>query len=203
MAVSRSRTAHPVTDRPRGLTMGMWGAVLLLVALSTGLAGLATAGLYLHTGQPAWPPPPLERPGSWLAVLAVALVLFGAAVATVADLRLREDARPTPSVLLLTSGATLAAAVVVLARDLGSTGFHWGDHAYASVYVANTATAAVFAAVGVLMVAALLVQRLVGVVDSGRMLEADIVVLYLWWTVAAVVVCLAVAHLLPDPGGVP
>jgi heme/copper-type cytochrome/quinol oxidase subunit 3 len=203
VSVSRSRTAHPVTDQPRGLTMGMWGAILLVVALSTGLAGLATAGFYLHTGQPAWPPPPLERPGSWMAVLAIGLLVLGVAAATVANLRLRGDARPAPSVLLLASGVTLTASAVVLARDLSSTGFHWGDHAYASVYVANTATAAVFVAVGVLMVAALLVQRLVGVVDSGRMLEADIVVLYLWWTVAAVAVCLAVAHLLPDPGGLP
>lgn len=201
MSVERSRTADPVTDRPRGLTMGMWGAVLLIVALTTAVAGLVTAGFYLHTGQPAWPPPPLERPGSWLAVAGTALALAGAVAATAANRRLRVDARPAPSVLLLSSGLLMSASVAVFARDLGATSFHWDEHAYASVYIVLTASALCFVALGVLMVAAVLVQRLVGVVDSRRMLEADIVVLYLWWMVGAVIVCLCVAHLLPDPGG--
>ncbi|MEX1163052.1 MAG: hypothetical protein WEB03_05680 [Nitriliruptor sp.] len=201
MATTRSRTAHPVTDQPRGLTMGMYGAILLLVAMTAGLAGLATAGFYLHTGQDAWPPEPLVRPGSWLAVLATVLCIAGAATATVAAMRLRRDERPAPSLLLMITGFLLTGSVVVLGRDLGATGFHWGDHAYASVYVINTASALVFIAVGILMVAAALVQRLVGVVDSGRMLEIDITVVYLWWVVMAMTVCLAVAHLLPDLGG--
>ncbi len=201
MAVTRSRTAHPVTDRPRGLTMGMYGAISLLVALTMALAGVATAGLYLHTGQEAWPPEPLVRPGSWPAIVATLLCIAGAVAATLAALRLRRDERPAPSLLLMVSGLLLTGSVLVFARDLGATGFHWGDHAYASVYIVNTATALVFVAVGILMVTAVLIQRLVGVVDSGRMLEVDITVLYLWWAVFAVTVCLAVAHLLPDPGG--
>lgn len=201
MASTRSRTAHPVTDQPRGLTMGMYGAISLLIAVTMGLAGLATAGFYLHTGQDAWPPEPLVRPGSWLAVLATVLCVAAAVTATVAAVRLRRDARPAPSLLLMITGLLLTGSVVVLARDLGATGFHWGDHAYASVYIVNTATALVFVAIGILMVAAALIQRLVGVVDSGRMLEIDITVLYLWWVVMAMTVCLAVAHLLPDPGG--
>jgi heme/copper-type cytochrome/quinol oxidase subunit 3 len=201
MSVHRSRTAHPVTDRPRGLTMGTWGAVLLLVVLSTALAGLAAAGLYLHSGQPAWPPPPLERPGSWLAVLGTLLAGAGAGTATLANLRLRRDERPMPSLLLLVTGVLLTGSLVVLGRDIAGTTFTWSDHAYASVYIVNTAIAALFVAVGLLMVGALLIQRLVGVVDGRRMLEADVTVLYLWWVVPAVAVCLAVAHLLPDPGG--
>jgi heme/copper-type cytochrome/quinol oxidase subunit 3 len=199
---TRSRTAHPVADRTRGLTMGMWGAILLLVVLTTGLAGVAAAGLYLHTGQPAWPPSPLERPGAWPAIIAIVLAIAGNLAATAAALKLRADARPAPSLLLLVSGALLTASVVVLGRDIAAAPFHWADHAYASVYVVHTAIAASFVAVSVLMVAALLVQRLVGVVDSGRMLEADITVVYLWWAVPAMMVCLGVVHLLPDPGGV-
>jgi heme/copper-type cytochrome/quinol oxidase subunit 3 len=201
MPATRSRTAHPVVDRTRGLTMGMWGAILLLIVLTTALAGVAAAGLYLHTGQPAWPPAPLERPGSWPAVIAVVLALAGNVAATAAAIRLRADARPAPSLLLLISGALLTTSVVVLGRDIASVPFHWADHAYASVYVILTAIAAFFVAVSVLMVAALLVQRLVGVIDSGRMLEADITVVYLWWALPAMIVCLGVVHLLPDPGG--
>jgi heme/copper-type cytochrome/quinol oxidase subunit 3 len=198
----RSRTAHPVVDRPRGLTMGMWGAILLLVVLTTGLVGVAAAGLYLHTGQPAWPPPPLTRPGSWLAVIAIAVAISGNVAATAANLRLRADTRPAPSLLLLIGGALLTTSVVILGSDIAAAPFHWADHAYASVYIVLTAIAACFLGIGVLMVAALLVQRLVGVVDSGRMLEADITVVYLWWAVLAAMVCLGVVHLLPDPGGV-
>jgi heme/copper-type cytochrome/quinol oxidase subunit 3 len=182
--------------------MGMWGAILLLVVLTTALAGIAAAGLYLHTGQPAWPPAPLERPGSWAAIWSILLCLGGNLAATGAAIGLRADARPAPSLLLLVSGALLTASVVVLGQDIVSVPFHWGDHAYASVYVILTAIAAFFVAVSTLMVAALLVQRLVGVVDSGRMLEADITVLYLWWALPAMMVCLGVVHLLPDPGGV-
>jgi heme/copper-type cytochrome/quinol oxidase subunit 3 len=198
---TRSRTAHPVVDRTRGLTMGMWGAILLLIVLTTGLAGVAAAGLYLHTGQPAWPPEPLQRPGSWPAVWSLVLCLGGNVAASAAALKLRADARPAPSLLLLISGALLTASVVVLGQDIASVPFHWGDHAYASVYVILTAIAASFAVVSVMMVAAVLIQRLVGVVDSGRMLEADITVLYLWWALPAMAVCLGVVHLLPDPGG--
>lgn len=180
--------------------MGMWGAILMLIVLTTALAGLAAAGLYLHTGQPAWPPAPLERPGSWPAVGAIALALAGTIAATAATIRLRADERPAPSLLLLVSGALLTASAVVLGGDIAATPFHWADHAYASVYVVLTAFAAFFVALSALMVAAVLVQRLVGVVDSGRMLEADITVLYLWWAVPAMTVCLAVVHLLPDPG---
>ncbi|WP_052666670.1 hypothetical protein [Nitriliruptor alkaliphilus] len=201
MPATRSRTAHPVVDPTRGLTMGMWGAILLLIVLTTGLVGVAAAGLYLHTGQPAWPPPPLERPGSWPAVIAVALAIAGNVAATAANLRLRADARPAPSLLLLVSGVLLTTSVVVLGSDIAATPFHWADHAYASVYVVLTAIAASLVGVSVLMVAAVLVQRLVGVVDSGRMLEADITVVYLWWAAPAAAVLLGVVHLLPDPGG--
>jgi heme/copper-type cytochrome/quinol oxidase subunit 3 len=202
MPVSRSRTAHAVVEHPRGLTMGMWGTVLLLVVLTTFLAGVTAAGLYLHTGQDAWPPEPLVRPGSWLAVLGALLTAAGTGLTTLAALRLRREERPLPSLLLLTAGAVLTAATFVLARDLSSVPFGWQEHAYASIYVVFTAIAATFVAIGVLMVGAVLVQRLVGVVDAGRMLEVDNVVLYLWWTTVAVPIVLAVVHLLPDPGGV-
>jgi heme/copper-type cytochrome/quinol oxidase subunit 3 len=202
MPVSRSRTAHAVTENPRGLTMGMWGTVLLLIVLTTFLAGVAAAGLYLHTGQAAWPPDPLTRPGSWPAVFGAVLTLGGTFLVTLAAVRLRRDERPLPSLLLLAAGAVLTLATVVLAADLVSVPFGWQEHAYASTYVVMTAIAAVFVAVGVLMVGAVLVQRLVGVVDAGRMLEVDNIVLYLWWTTLAVPVLLAIVHLLPDPGGV-
>lgn len=202
MPITRSRTAYPISDGPRGLTMGMWGMVLMLVVLTTFLAGFSAAGLYLHTGAPAWPPEPLTRPGSWPALGAVALTLAGTALVTLAAVRLRRDERPLPSLLLLASGGALTFATLVLAIDLASVPFGWQEHAYASVYVVMSAVAATFTGLGALMVGAVLVQRLVGVVDAARLLEVDNIVLYLWWTaLVGVPALLALVHLLPDPGG--
>jgi heme/copper-type cytochrome/quinol oxidase subunit 3 len=202
MPIARSRTAHPISDGPRGLTMGMWGTVLLLVVMSTFLAGISAAGLYLHTGAPAWPPEPLTRPGSWPAVGAIVLTFVGTALVTLAALRLRRDERPLPSLLLLAAGAALTLATVILSADLASVPFGWQEHAYASVYVVLSAVAAIFTGTGAIMVGSVLIQRLVGVVDAARLLEVDNVVLYLWWTaLIGVPALLAIVHLLPDPGG--
>jgi heme/copper-type cytochrome/quinol oxidase subunit 3 len=199
MSIERSRTADPVVDVPRGLTMGSWAMWLLITALSTGLAGLAAAGLYLHTGQAAWPPPELTRPGGGMALLALLLVVAVAVLTHRAKVRLRTGALRSAASLLLAAVAVSLAAVLTLARDLAGSGFRWDAHAYASVYWVTTGTAAVFVAIGALLLAAVLVQRLTGVVDPTRMLELEVTAGYVWWTVGAVAVCLAVAHLLPDP----
>lgn len=202
MPVSRSRTAHPVGEESHRLTMGSLGTVLLLVVLTTFLAGIAAGGLYLHTGQPAWPPEPLTRPGSWPAVGGALLTLAGTAAVTFTTVRLRRDEQRIPVLLLLVAAATLAAAATILAIDLATVPFDWQDHAYASLYVVLTALAATFIAVGALMVGGIAIQLLVGIVDAQRMVEVDNVVLYLWWTVVAVPILLGIVHLLPDPGGV-
>lgn len=199
MSVERSRTAHPIEGRPHGATMGTWGLWLTLVALSTGLAGLAAAGLYLHAGQEAWPPAELTAPGGGWALAALGLVTLGAVVAHAARQQLRAGAERAATSLLSGATVVLSGGVVVLAADLAQAGFRWDAHAYASLYWVLTVTAAVFAGVGALLLAAVAVQRLTGVVDPERMLELEAAAIYVWWSVAAVAVCLAVAHLLPDP----
>ncbi len=199
MSIERSRTAIPVVDRPPGLTMGSWGMWLALTALSTGIAGLAAAGLYLHSGQPAWPPPPLTRPASGYAVLLIVFALLGALAAQRAKVTLRRDEpRPANSAMALSLLALLA-SVITAGVDLANSGFRWDAHAYTSLYWALTIIAAMWIGIGVLMVASVLVQQLVGVVDSRRMLELEVTVGYLVWAVLAAAVLLAVVHLLPDP----
>lgn len=202
MSVTRSRTAHPIAEAPHGRTMGAWGMWLTLVCLSTALAGLAAAGLYLHTGQEAWPPPELVRPGRGGAVGAFALTVFAATAAWYGSWRLRHDEETRATGALASAAGAGAGAVAMLARDLTTAGFRWDEHAYASVYWTLTVTAAVLLAIGVLLLVAVVVQRLTGVVDARRMLEVELTAGYLVWCVVAVAVCLAVAHLLPDPSRV-
>lgn len=199
MSIERSRTAHPVVEHPRGLTMGSWGMWLVLTALSTGLAGIAAAGLYLHSGQPAWPPAPLQRPTSMYAFGMVLLTAAGAFVAHRAKLQLRGAERRSATGSLLLSGALLTAVPVLAGVDLANVGFRWDAHAYTSVYWTNTIIVATLVSVGVIMVGAVTIQRLIGVLDETRMLELEVAVGYLWWTIPATAAILAVAHFLPDP----
>lgn len=199
MSIERSRTAHPVVDAPRGLTMGSWAMWITLTALSTGIAGLAAAALYLHSGQPAWPPAELSRPSPLYAVAMIIATTAGALIIHRAKVQLRSGAQQAATASLLLGGAVTTAVVLLAALDIANAGFRWDAHAYASIYWVNTIGAALFVAVGVLMIAAVTVQRLIGVVDEERMLELEVTSGYLWWTIFAVVALLAPAHLLPDP----
>lgn len=201
MSIVRSRTAHAVVDRPRGRTMGWWALWTTLTALSTGIAGICAAALYLHSGQPAWPPAPLERPGSGYALAMVALTAAGALATHRAKVQLRDTKRRGATGSLLLAGAVTTGVLLLAGVDLANAGFRWDAHAYASVYWTNTVIAAVFVGVGVIMQAAVTVQRLIGVLDEERMLELELTSDYLWWCIPAVSAVLAVAHLLPDPAG--
>jgi cytochrome c oxidase subunit III len=199
VAVERSRTAHPIGEEPRGLTMGSWGMWLTITALTTAVAGFAAAGLYLHTGQEAWPPEGITRPGVGEAVVSVLLALAGAAIAHRARAQVRTGDYQPASLGMIAGIGLLLGSVLVLARDLTEAGFRWDEHAYTSLYWVLTVLAATFVGIGLLMLASVLVQRLVGAVDESRMLELDVTVGYLWWAAGAAAALLAVVHLLPDP----
>lgn len=199
MSVERSRTAFAVTDEAHGRTVGRWTTWLLLTVLSTFMAGLVAAGLYLHTGQEAWPPAELTRPGRGWALAALGLLVVTAVTANVATSTLRRHRERASTNALAVSAFAAIGTVLALTRDLAAVGFRWDVHAYASIYWVNTAVAAMFVGFAALLLLGVLIQRLVGVVDPTRMLELEASLLYVWWTVGAVAACLAVAHLLPDP----
>jgi cytochrome c oxidase subunit 3 len=201
MAIRTSRTAEPVTDRPRGGAMGAWGmwmGVLVMVMFS---AGLATAALYLETTQPLWPPEDIEVPGRGLAWLAVALTGAGVGATSWALPRMRAADRRSAALALAWAGAALTGAIVALVADLGASGFRWDAHAYTSVYWALTGFVITYQAVAVMMVAAVLVQTIAGLVDEDRHLELSNTIIYLWFTFGASVVLLALVHYLPAVGG--
>ncbi|MFA9432990.1 hypothetical protein [Egicoccus sp. AB-alg2] len=209
MFARRSRTAHPVTDEGlRGLTVGAWGMLQTIIVLAVGTAGFATAALYLHSGQPAWPPDGIAPPGAGRGVASVVASVGACVAIVVARRRCLAEARPDTALALLAAGALLVGAIVPLVLDLGALPFRWDVHVYASLYWVITGVVVTYHAVALLMVGATLGQRLVGLIDRDRMLELDNTVLMVFFTALAGAALLALLHWLPvvhtaDGVGVP
>lgn len=201
MSIHTSRTADTLPGAGRGAAMGTWGMWLGLIVMAMFVAGLAAAALYLHTGQEAWPPEGIERPGSGLAVLATVLAFAAAATLTVGLVRIGASARRRAAVAMALASVLLVAAVTTLVADIQGLTFRWDVHAYGSVYWILTAGAAFFLSVGVLMTGATLLQAVVGLVDEGRHLELTNTVYYLWFTALTTAVLLGLVHLLPAVTG--
>jgi heme/copper-type cytochrome/quinol oxidase subunit 3 len=209
-SIRRSRSAIPISDRPRGGAMGTWGLWCTLIVLAMFIAGLAAAALYLETARPAptapdadagWPPAGIEVPGMGLAGLALVLVVLGAVAATRSRARLvAGDGRPA-ALALAVATVSWTGAVLVLVGDLGNAPFRWNEHAATSVYWAHTGMTIVFVGVAALMAAAVLTQLVTGVVDRERHLELVNTLIYGWFAVGAAVVLLGLVHLLPRVAG--
>ncbi|MTV23998.1 hypothetical protein FTX61_00970 [Nitriliruptoraceae bacterium ZYF776] len=193
----RSRTAHPVTGGPRGLTMGAWGVWCTIIIGAMGVAGLGAAALYLQTGAPEWPPEGITRPGTGRAWLALGLAVVACVGSLLARQRLRRDAKPDTAVALIGTLVAALASIGVLIADIPAAGFRWDEHAYTSVYWILTAGSAFFLGISALMVGAVLVQRIVGLVDPDRMLEMDVTVVFLFFSTITAAFLLALVHYLP------
>lgn len=200
MAVRTSRTAHPVSDQPRGAAMGTWGLWLTIIVLVMFVAGLATGALYLETGPEPWPPDDIQVPGRGLAWLAIALTALGTAGATYGLWRMKTANRRLAALSLAWSAAALTGAVAALVADLAAAGFRWDEHAYASAYWSLTGFVITFIAVGVIIMAAVLIQTVTGLVDEHRHLELSNAVIYIWFVLGSSVLLLALVHYLPAIG---
>jgi membrane-associated PAP2 superfamily phosphatase len=179
-----------------------------IIVLAVGTAGFAAAALYLHSGQPAWPPDGIAAPGWWRGAVSVVASVGAAVAVLVARRRLLAEARPDSALALLTTALLLLAAIVALVADLAAVDFRWDEHVYTSMYWIFTAVAATYHAVSLLMVGAVLGQRLVGLVDRDRMLELDATIMMVLFTAVAAAVLLGLLHWLPvvhtvDGVGVP
>lgn len=204
MSTERSRTAQLLPDAPaRGAAMGTWGAWVGVLALTLFLAGMAAAALYLHTGQGAWPPVGITRPGRTRALVAALVAVAAGIVLLRARRSLHRGERRPAALRMLVTVLALVGSIAILGNDLASSGFRWDEHAYTSLYWVLTGTAMTALALGVLMVGAVLVQTLTGVVDSVRNLELDVASILTGYAVFTTLVCLALVHLLPSPGGGP
>lgn len=201
MSVRTSRTAEPLPEGGVGHAMGTWGLWLGLVALAMFVAGLAAAALYLHTGQQSWPPEGIAQPGMEYAGGSLGLAFIGAAIVTLARVRMRSGARRPAAVLLAIGTGGLIASAVVLATDLQRLDFRWDTHAYGSIYWILTASAALFVSVAAMMAIANMVQTLVGLLDERRHLELTNTLFMVWFAAATAAGLLALVHLLPTTTG--
>jgi hypothetical protein len=195
----RSRTVIPLSEDGvlRGQAVGMWGMWQTIIVLVVGTAGFATAALYLHSGQGAWPPPGVEPPGAGPGALSVALAFGACGAGVVARRRLLADAQPDSAVALLTAIGLLLGAIAVLLFDLASLPFRWDEHVYTSLYWTFTGVVAVYHGTAVLMLGSVLLQRLSGLLDDKRMLELDTTLLMVFFTAGAALVLLGLLHWLP------
>ncbi len=200
MAVETSRTAHPVTDTPRGAAMGTWALWLTVIVLAMLVAGLSTAALYLETGPEPWPPDEFQVPGRGPAWLAIALTTVATAGATYALWRIKTASRRLAALSLAWSSAALTGAVIALVASLAGAGFRWDEHAYTSAYWSLTGFVITFMGVGLIVLAAVLTQTVAGLVDEHRHLELTNAVIYLWFVLGASTVLLALVHYLPAAG---
>lgn len=212
MRATRSRTAQPLRGDVTHSAMGAWGFGLTVVVLVMFFAGLATAALYLETGSPrqdgtagptgaGWPPGPIGIPSARPALVSVVLIAVGSVGLVLATSRLgRGSAQPAGLFVLASVGAWVASALV-LTSDLGRLGFAWDEHAYTSVYWTFTIAVIVFTGIEALMAFSVLVQLVVGVVDSERHLELIVIAGFGWVVLATAVLLLGLVHLLPVVGG--
>lgn len=197
MGTRTSRTAYPIRGAKQGGAIGAWGAWLTMAVLVTALSGLVVSVIFLYWGQEEWPPAGYEEPAIGLGVVALLLALGATALTFAAVPVLRSGLERTSGHLifggLVLGGGSLAALIVDLARSP----WGWDEHVYTSLFWILVGNAAVFVAVAVLMSFAVLVQRVVGVVDAGRHLELEVTVVFWGFAVAAVAAAFVLIHLLP------
>ncbi len=214
MSVRWSRTAERIGDGRTGAAMGTWGLWLALVVLLLFVAGMATAALYLETGRPgqdatgrpeagAWPPAGVEVPTPTRAMVAFGALLLAALLLGLATRRVATGATKAGAGLVLLSVVVEGGGAALLVADLLAAPFRWDEHAYTSVYWVLTATAILFAVVGVLMAFGVLLQLLTGVVEPRRHLELRNSAWYLVFVSLTAAILLGLVHGLPHTGGAP
>jgi heme/copper-type cytochrome/quinol oxidase subunit 3 len=197
MRTHTSRTAFPIRGAKQGYPIGIWGIWLTMAVLLAALAGLVVSVVYLYWGQESWPPPGFETPP--LARGAIALLLaLGACLSTFLAVRqLRTDREQIAGHTLFGALVLGAGSLAALVSDLAGAPWRWDEHVYTSLFWLMIGNAAVFVGVSTLMVAAVLVQRIAGMVDAGRHLEVEVTAVFWFFTLLTVLSAFGTVHLLP------
>lgn len=197
MSTRISRTAYPVRGAPQGQPIGVWGIWMAMIVLGTALAGLVVSGVYLYWGQEAWPPPGFEEPPLLRGTIAMGLAPLGAGLTYGALRLMREGLERTAGHLLLAAVVVTAGCLAVLVADLVAAPWAWDEHVYTSLYWVFVGYAATFVGVNLMMLTAVMIQRVAGMIDAGRHLELKVVTIFWIHTVATVASAYAMVHLLP------
>ena len=197
MRTHTSRTAVPIRGAKQGYPIGIWGIWLTMAVLLAALAGLVVSVIYLYWGQETWPPPGFETPPLARGLIALALALGACPLTFLAVRHLRQGREQIAGHTLFVALVLGAGSLAALVADLVNAPWRWDEHVYTSLFWLMVGNAAVFVGVSTLMVAAVLVQRIAGVVDAGRHLEVEVTAVFWFFTLLTVLSAFGTVHLLP------
>ena len=197
MRTHTSRTAFPIRGAKQGYPIGIWGIWLTMAVLLAALAGLVVSVVYLYWGQESWPPPGFETPPLTRGLIALGLALVACPLTFLAVRQLRQEREQTAGHTLFAGMVLGAGSLTALIADLANAPWRWDEHVYTSLFWLMVGNAAVFVGVSTLMVAAVLVQRIAGMIDAGRHLEVEVTAVFWFFTLLTVLAAVGTVHLLP------
>lgn len=197
MRTYASRTAFPIRGARQGFPIGIWGIWLAMAVLVAFLGALLVSVIYLYWGQEAWPPAGYAAPPLLRGTAALLLALVAAPLTLVALRLIRAGNEQASGHVLFASLLAGLGSLGLLVADLALAPWSWDEHVYTSLFWVMVGTSATFVAVSSLMVAAVLVQRVAGVVDRGRHLELEVTAVFWLFTLLAVLASYGSVHLLP------
>jgi cytochrome c oxidase subunit I+III len=190
-------TLHGLPVYTSGTSAPAWWTmahVVLVVAVAT--ACLVMSYYYLRAGAPAWPPAGTPSPGLLLPGLATPAALGGALAVWWAERRVRRGGLGQLKLGLALAVALWTAFLALLVADVAGQvrgGLSPAAHAYGSAVVTLLGYQGVVAAGGLVLLAVVLVQALLGYFDSRRFLAVQNTALFCaaaavnWLVVGAVV----------------
>lgn len=192
-----SRTATPIRGVRQGQPIGAWTAWMTLGIFAVATSTLLVSHVYLYWGQDVWPPPGYQAPALLRATIAMVLVVVGGALTFAALRAMRAGRERTSGHILFAAALVLAGCLTALIVDMTAAPWLWDEHVYTSLFWLNAGYAALFVAMSLLMLLALVIQRVAGVLDAERHLELQVVTILMIHTVAVVAVAYIMAYLLP------
>ena len=197
MRTHTSRTAFPIRGARQGNPIGIWGIWLTMAVLLAALGGLVVSVVYLYWGQEAWPPEGFTTPPLSRGAIALALALAAAPLTFLALRLLRSGNERAGGHVLFGALLVGLGSLTALVADLALAPWSWDEHVYTSLFWLMVGNAATFVTISTLMVAAVLVQRIAGVVDAGRHLELEVTAVFWFFTLLTVIAAFGTVHLLP------
>ena len=182
----------------RGLSGGMWGALLVIATELTLFASLIATYFYLRFKDPTWPPVGVPKPEVALPLIFTGMLVVST-IPMAAAVRAAKAARARLAWWLIAAATAIQATYLGLQINLLVDDYHKftpQDSAYGSIYFGMVGVHHAHVAVG-LALDAWLLGRLISGLTNYRLLALRIVALY-WYFVAAIGVLVTLTQVYPS-----
>jgi cytochrome c oxidase subunit I+III len=176
---------------------GWWTMAHIVVVILVASACLVFSYFYLRASSPAWPPAGYSRPDLLLPGLATLAAVACAAAAHWAERGVRRGRQLRLKVGLAATLALVVAVVALLGLDWVRSGISLSAHAYRSLVLALVGFQGTLLVCGLVLVAVVLAQALLGYFDAHRFLAVQNTALYCDALAVNWLVTLAVVYLSP------